>query len=37
MKCEEVKLNLPAYIDGKLDDKTMAEIGRHLESCADCS
>ena len=37
MNCEEVKLNLPAYIDGKLDDKTMAEIGRHLESCADCS
>ncbi len=37
MKCEEVKLNLPAYIDGKLDEKTMAEIGRHLESCAECS
>lgn len=36
MKCEEVKLNLPEYIDGKLDEKTASEVRSHLESCADC-
>lgn len=37
MKCEEVKLNLPAYIDRILDEKAASEIRRHLESCAECS
>lgn len=34
--CEEVKINLPAYIDQKLDKATHEAIGRHLESCASC-
>lgn len=37
IKCEEVKLNLPAYIDGRLDKKLAAEISSHLESCAECN
>ncbi len=37
MKCEEVKLNLPAYIDRKLDENTANEISHHLKNCAECS
>lgn len=36
MKCEEVKLELPEYIDGKLDDQTTEAVRAHLESCEDC-
>ncbi|MFA5329903.1 MAG: zf-HC2 domain-containing protein [Prolixibacteraceae bacterium] len=36
MNCEEVKINLPEYIDAKLDEKSAAEIRKHLESCATC-
>ena len=37
MKCEEVKIKLPEYIDLKLDEKDTEEIGTHLESCKECS
>ena len=37
MKCEEVKINLPEYIDQKLDGMATEEIGSHLESCKECS
>jgi len=36
MTCEEVKINLPLYIDGKLDEKTSGIIRSHLESCGGC-
>lgn len=36
MNCEEVKLNLPEYIDGKLDKSATEAIREHLESCASC-
>ena len=36
MKCEEVKINLPEYIDRKLDETTSAAIRSHLESCPSC-
>ncbi len=36
MKCEEVKINLPEYIDGKLDKKTVQAIQSHLETCMEC-
>ncbi len=36
MNCEEVKPNLPEYIDGKLTEKSAAEIRKHLESCSAC-
>lgn len=34
--CEEVKINLPEYIDHKLDQPNHEAISRHLESCASC-
>ena len=37
MKCEEVKINLPEYIDEKLDEQTSAAIKAHLENCSACS
>ena len=37
MKCEEVKIDLPEYIDGKLDEETVQIIQRHLETCKECS
>lgn len=37
MKCEEVKINLPEYIDGKLDEKISGAIRSHLETCKACS
>ena len=36
MKCEEVNVNLPEYIDRKLDETTSAAIRKHLESCPSC-
>jgi len=36
MKCEEVNINLPEYIDRKLDETTSAAIRSHLESCPSC-
>lgn len=36
MKCEEVKINLPEYIDGKLDEKTSGAVRDHLENCDAC-
>ncbi len=37
MKCEEVKINLPEYIDGKLEKTDSGEIEKHLQSCTECS
>lgn len=36
MKCEEVNINLPAYIDRKLDEPTYWAISNHLEGCEAC-
>ena len=36
MKCEEVKINLPEYIDGKLDKPTSGIIRNHLDECESC-
>lgn len=36
MKCNEVKINLPEYIDGKLDETTSALVSEHLETCGSC-
>ena len=36
MNCNEVKINLPEYIDGKLDKTTREKVEIHLESCSDC-
>ena len=36
MNCEQVKLNLPEYIDRKLDEPTTGTIRKHLESCESC-
>jgi len=36
MNCEEVKINLPEYIDRKLDETTSKAIRHHLESCPSC-
>jgi hypothetical protein len=36
MDCEEVKINLPEYIDRKLDKTTSQAIRTHLESCSSC-
>lgn len=36
MNCDEVKLNLPEYIDRKLDGATREKVEMHLESCPSC-
>ena len=36
MNCEEAKINLPGYIDGKLDPHEAGETERHLERCTSC-
>jgi len=36
MNCEEVKINLPEYIDRKLDEVTSDSILKHLEGCESC-
>jgi len=37
MDCEEVKINLPEYIDRKLDETTSEAIRKHLVSCDSCT
>lgn len=37
MTCNEIKINLPEYIDEKLDERTSALVRRHLENCEPCS
>lgn len=37
MKCEEVKINLLEFIDGKQDEKISRIIASHLETCESCS
>ncbi len=37
MKCEEIKINIPEYIDGKLDKKATEAISLHLKSCDSCT
>lgn len=37
MECNEIKINLPEYIDGKLDVDTAKLISRHLETCSSCA
>ena len=36
MNCEEVKINIPEYIDGKLDEASSEALRNHLESCDSC-
>lgn len=36
MKCNEVEINLPEYIDGKLDKTTSELVSEHLETCDSC-
>lgn len=36
MNCEEVKINIPEYIDGKLDEPSSKALRNHLESCDSC-
>lgn len=36
MKCEEVKINIPEHIDGKLDKDTSLIISNHLNTCDSC-
>lgn len=36
MQCEEVKINIPEFIDGKLDKNTNSVISTHIEQCESC-
>ena len=36
MNCNEVKINLPEFIDGKLEKKLSGQIAKHLDSCEAC-
>jgi hypothetical protein len=36
MDCETIKINLPEYIDRKLNEATSGAIRSHLESCPSC-
>lgn len=36
MNCDEIKINLPEYIDRKLDKATRERMEMHLESCPAC-
>ena len=36
MECNEVKINLPEYVDGKLDKTTSMLVSEHLETCDSC-
>lgn len=36
MKCEEVKINLPEYLDGKLDKNTHSIVRNHINQCESC-
>ena len=35
-QCDKIKIHLPEYIDGMLDNKTTAEVEEHLEKCDSC-
>lgn len=35
-QCEEIRIHLPEFIDGKLDEKISAVVKEHLESCETC-
>jgi hypothetical protein len=35
-KCDEIRIELPEYIDGMLDEKTSAWVSKHLETCDSC-
>jgi len=37
MNCNEVKINLPEFIDGKLEKELSVQIAKHLEGCEACS
>jgi hypothetical protein len=37
MKCEEAKINIPEFIDGKLDESSRRAMENHIESCESCS
>jgi hypothetical protein len=37
MNCEEIKIALPEYIDGRLDKEKESMIRAHLEGCSQCS
>ena len=37
MNCEEIKMVLPEYIDGRLDKEKERLIGEHLDGCSKCS
>lgn len=36
MHCEEVKINLPEFIDGKLDKSLTQKMEEHIQSCESC-
>ncbi len=36
MKCEEIKILLPEFIDRKLDKDTELKVAEHLKGCVDC-
>lgn len=36
MNCEEIRIHLPEYIDGILDEETTELVKRHLEGCSSC-
>ena len=36
MKCEDVKINIPEFIDGKLDESTSSSIHSHIQTCESC-
>lgn len=35
--CDEIKIHLPEYIDGMLDEKTSASVSEHLKTCVSCA
>ncbi len=37
MNCEQVRLNLVAYLDDEVSEAERAEINAHLASCTDCA
>ena len=36
IKCDEIKIQLPEYIDGILDEKTSVLISDHMKNCDSC-
>lgn len=37
MNCENIKVQLSAYIDGEAPEKDAVTIGKHIAICADCA